>query len=36
MSASFHLNKGEKENEKTFNYKLKGQKWVYQNTQGNL
>lgn len=36
MSVSFHLYKGEEENEQSFDYKLKGQKWVYQNTQGNL
>lgn len=29
----FHLYKPEKENEKSFNYKLKGQKRVYQNIQ---
>lgn len=36
MSASSHLYKGEKENKKSFNYKLKDQKCVYQNTHGNL
>lgn len=35
MSASFHLYQWEKENEKSFNYKLKGQECIYQNTQGN-
>ena len=33
MFGFFHLYKSEKENEKSFNYKLKGQKGIYQNIQ---